>query len=207
VNLPWEDLELPRGGQLACYLRPEALDRRQVVFSRGRDLELAIIPPGTLEARVGADLLATAGYRLSPGRWTQLALFYAPEGARIEVDGAVRARTAPGARPDMPEEKDLDQPVVMGAGEGLLSGALDEISVHRAVREAEIVLPAGARLESAGAEIRFDASGMLDRRFHNGPARVGLSMPGQAGGREVRWLVISMMGEVGEEVPGETTGG
>lgn len=201
LNLPTDSLRLPRGGQFGCYLYPTADGRgkKQRILTRGKDLELVITMQGELEARVGSALLTTTGYRLPLDRWSRVALFYSPEEVTISVDGVVRARNDPKEPIEMPEEEELDLPLEMGSGEWVLYGRVDEIAVHRAVREHPFRLADGVKLECQVDRVHFDSAGMLDRRYHNGPVRLGVWAPKEGGVIEKRWLTIGLTGEIREE--------
>jgi hypothetical protein len=199
VSLPVEGLRLPGGGRFSCSLMPTVSGRKQVVVSRGRELSLVITPQMELEARAGSALVTTPGFRLPLGRWSKVSLSWSPEEVVVSVDDVPRGRTLPDERVDLPAEKELELPLEMGGGELPLFGYLDEIAVHRAVRERQTLLPAPLVLDCQVGEIRFDAAGGLDRSFHSGPVRIGLREAGDADGAEVRWLRITLMGEIGED--------
>ncbi len=201
ITLPADSLRLPRGGQFSCYLYPTAdgRDKKQRILTRGKDLEFVITMQGELEARAGSVLVTTTGYRLPLDRWSRVALFYSPEVVTISVDGVARARSDPREPIEMPDEEELDLPLEMGSGEWVLYGRVDEIAVHRAVREQAFRLADGVKLESRVDRVHFDSAGMLDRRYHNGPVRLGVSAPKEGGVTEKRWLTIGITGEVREE--------
>jgi hypothetical protein len=115
------------------------------------------------------------------------------------VDGVPRARNGPEDEVQLPDSRELDLPLEMGSGEWTMFGTVDEICVHRAVREELYVLPENMRLVGDVDEVRFDATGALDRLYHSGPVRVGISVPEDTGRGEVRWVTIGMMGSVREE--------
>ncbi len=199
VVLPEDSGRLPRGGSFSLWWLPEHMEFKQRLLSRGKELVLAMAPGGGLEAKVGTTTLTTEGYRLPRGRWSHVAFFFSAEEVVISVNDVVRARTAHGEEIELPAEKERGLPLEMGAGEWLLFGTVDEIAVHRSVREQEIRLAPGFKLECAGDQIRFDAAGALDRNYHAGPVRVGVTSPEEGGRTETRWMTVTLMGEIREE--------
>jgi len=199
IVLPTDSMRLPGGGRISFYIRPEIVEQKQNLLTRGRELEMTLANDGKLEAQVGSVIISSEGFRLAPGRWSQVALEYGPNAVTISVDGVVRARNAPDEEIEMPDRKELDLPLEMGGGEWRIYGTVDEIAVHRAVREGMVFLPGGMRILGDAEEVRFEGGGMLDRRFHNGPVRLGLSAPKEEGKTSVRWVTIDLMGNIREE--------
>lgn len=199
------DFRFPAGGELTCWLHSEvdsaAQKRRQMLFSRGRELALQVNIAGELEARVGAVTVKTDGYWLPPMRWTQVGLRFSPGELTIAVDGAVRARAVPG---DLPSRKEEELPLVFGdeGSQGFpFVGSVDELAVRRLAREGAHALPSGMSLVGDLDEVRFDGAGMLDRRYHGGPVRIGIRAPDSNApdGEVTRWVTVSMDGEIREE--------
>ncbi len=201
ITLPTDSLRLPRGGQFSCYLYAtmDGRGRKQRILTRGKELEFVITMRGELEAQVGSAQVTTAGYRLPIDRWSHVALFYSPREVTISVDGVVRGRSDPREPVEMPDEEELDLPLEMGSGEWTLYGRVDEIAVHRAVREASYRLPESMKLVCGVDRICFDSAGMLDRRYHNGPVKVGIIAPKEGGKTETRSLTIRLTGEIRED--------
>jgi len=194
----------PAGGELSCYLLPEkdsaATGTRQLLFSRGRELQLLINADGELEAKSGAASLTTAGYRLPALRWSQVAFFFSPEEVRVTVDGVVRGRISPG---DLPGKKEDHLPLAFGddSTSGFpFVGTVDEPSLRRVARETEYRLPGQVELVSPVGAIHFDAAGMLDRRYHGGPIRIGIKRRESSapGGSLTRWITVALDGEIRE---------
>jgi hypothetical protein len=199
IVLPEDSSGLPRGGSFSLWWLPERMELKQHLLCRGKELALTMVPGGGLEATVGTTMLSTGRYRLPYGRWSRVALHFSKEEVVISVNDVVRARTAPGEEIEMPSEKERGLPLEMGAGEWLIFGTVDEIAVHRAVHEQEVRMSPGFKLESSTDQIRFDAAGRLDRRFHAGPVRVGVTSPEEGGSSETRWMTVTLMGEIREE--------
>lgn len=201
-----EDAEFrfPAGGQVSFWLLPDrdsAAERlKQTLLARGKELSLVINIEGRLEARSGSAVLITRDYRLAVRRWSRVTFAFSPEELTIAVDGAVRAR-APG---DLPSAKEDGLPLVLCAaedGQFPFDGVIDEIALRRMVREPEFRLGARLLMDSPLDRVRFDAAGMLDRRWHNGPARIVLSAPDveKPGGLSSRAVSVSLTGEIREE--------
>jgi hypothetical protein len=194
----------PAGGELSCYLLPTldsaAANRRQNIFSRGKELLLYINISGELEARAGSASFST-GYRLPLERWSLVTFAFGPEELTVAVDGVVRGRISPG---DLPAKKEETQPLTLGANDAgafPFSGTVDEPAIRRVVRETAYRLPESLGLESPAAEVRFDAAGMLDRRYHAAPVKMGIKRPDSSapGGSVTRWVTVSLSGEIREE--------
>jgi prepilin-type N-terminal cleavage/methylation domain-containing protein len=199
IYLPVGGLRLPRGGQISFdYLGPR-VDRKQGLVSRGKDLEVTLSPEGRIEAQVASVIVAPERYRLPRGRWSRIALFYSSHDVRVIVDGVVRAHSKPDDEVELPEAKELDLPLEIGSGEWKIYGYLDNIAVHRTVREGDVQLPAGMRLECDVDEIHFDSAGMLDRRFHSGPVKIVIVAPKGGGKFSRRTVAVDLMGNVREE--------
>jgi type II secretory pathway pseudopilin PulG len=200
-----EAFVFPAGGELSCYLYPEndsaATGQRQLLWSRGKELEVLINAAGELSARSGSVSLTTEGYRLPALRWSQVAFFFSPAELRLAVDGVVRGRTSPG---DLPGKKEEQLPLVFGddrtAGFPFV-GTVDEPALRRVAREAEYQLPGQIEVVSPVGAVRFDAAGMLDRRYHAGPVRIGIKRLDNSapGGSVTRWIGIALDGEIREE--------
>ena len=200
-----EDLKFPAGGQLSCYLFTEkdsaAAQQNQGLFTRGKGLQLFINVKGELEARSGSAVIVTEGYRLALQRWSLVTFDFGPEELRIAVDGVLRARSAPG---DLPSRKEEGLPLVFGdaGAHGFpYLGTVDEIVVRRMVREGQYRLRNDLKLDAPVGEVRFDAAGMLDRRFHPGPVRMGIRRkdPAAPGGEVTRWVTVGLDGEIRED--------
>jgi hypothetical protein len=199
-----EAFVFPAGGELSCYLRPEldsaSANRRQNIFSRGKELLLFINISGELEARSGSVSFST-GYRLPLMRWSLVTFAFGPEELSVAVDGVVRGRISPG---DLPAKKEESLPLMLGANDAgafPFYGTVDEPAIRRVVREAAHRLPENLALESPVSEVRFDAAGMLDRRYHAGPVRMGIRRPqtDAPGGFVTRWVTVTLSGEIREE--------
>ncbi len=199
IILPAGAMRLPRGGQISFYLRPVLVDQKQNLLTRGRELEMTLGSDGRIEAQVGSVIIATDGFRLAPERWSRVALSYGPEAVTISVDGVVRARNAADEEVELPDAKELDLPLEIGSGEWQIFGTVDEIAVHRSVREGMIILPQDIKILGDVDELRFEGGGMLDRRFHNGPVRLGLAAPKEEGRTSVHWVTIDLMGNIRED--------
>ncbi len=199
VILPVDSLRLPRGGQISFHYWPLAVDRKQGLISRGKDLEVTLSPEGKIEAQIASVMVATEGYKLPRGRWSRIALFYSSHDIRIIVNGVERARSKPDDEVELPEPRELDLALEIGSGEWKIYGRLDDIAVHRTVRERDVQLPAGMRLECDVNEIRFDSAGMLDRRFHNGPVKIVIVAPKEEGQVSRRTVSVDLMGNIHQE--------
>jgi hypothetical protein len=199
IILPIGGLRLPRGGKISYHYMPLGTDRKQGLISRGRDLEVTLSPEGRIDATVGRTMLSTVRYRLPPGRWSHISLFYSGREVSIAINGVERTRNGPEDEVELPDPRELDLPLEIGAGEWKIFGYVDNIAVHRIVRESEILLPAEMRLECDADRIRFDSAGMLDRRFHNGPVRIALVYPKEGGETGRRTVSVDLMGNVREE--------
>jgi prepilin-type N-terminal cleavage/methylation domain-containing protein len=198
IVLPGESTRLPRGGTVSFWLLPAYENAKQNLLTRGRELEFVFTQQGKLEATVGSAIIDTGGYRLVPGRWSHIELRFSPREVVICVNGVERARTKPGEDFEMPDPKELDLPMEMGAGEWKIYGRLDEIAVRRAVREEPFQLPPEFVIECQVDELRFDSSGRLDRRFHNGPVKVAITSPETGSEVKTRSMTIDLMGNIKE---------
>jgi len=194
----------PAGGELSCYLRPErdskVSGRRQSIFTRGKELQFFINIQGELEARSGSATFST-GHRLAVGRWSHVKFSFGPAELSVAVDGVVRGRLSPG---DLPSRKEDGLPIVLGGdGEGQFPfvGTVDEPAIRRMVREEPYTLPGHIELVAPTPEVRFAPDGMLDRRYHAGPVRMGVRLPDESapGGAVTRWVTVTMNGEVREQ--------
>jgi len=141
------------------------------------------------------------GYRLPVRRWSQVSLFFSAEEVTIAVNGVVRGRSDPKEPVELPSGKEQDLPLEMGSGGFAFYGRVDEIALRRAVRERPFVLTAGMELACPVDQIRFDPAGMLDRRYHAGPVKVGISAPDPDDRSKTvtRGLTVALTGEIREE--------
>ncbi len=199
-----EAFVFPEGGELSCFVRPErdsaATNTRQTLFSRGVELQFFINVSGLLEVRSGSASFIT-GHRLPVGRWSHVAFLFRPEELVVTVDGVVRGRMQPG---DLPAGKEQHLPLVLGAnerGEFGLVGTVDEPAIRRLAVEPAYTLPSHLDLVSPVPAVCFDAAGMLDRRHHAAPVKMGIKRldPDVAGGSVTRWVSVAMDGEIREE--------
>ncbi len=199
VSIPAECGRLPQGGQISFCLYPERVERQQVLLERGKDFKLTLTAEKHLIARVGTTELSTEPYKLPCGQWSRVALGFDSQKIDILVNNVSRAHTPSDQEIELPGAKDFHLPIVFGVGEWSYYGGLDELAVHAKVRGNEHVFSENIWFEPGVEEIHFDKSGMLDRRFHSGPARIGIRSLKPDGGENTRWITIRITGEIRED--------
>jgi Concanavalin A-like lectin/glucanases superfamily len=169
-------VDSPDGFGVELCVAPAAEPRPMTLLERPGLWALRLDDEGQLEVTVWLDAKpspeefrrAVPEARLTPGRFTRVAVVFDGRTLQVDVDGR---RCGEDTRLASPRRMALAQRPPLRAGEGLTRfvGLIDELRLQAVAPEQHAALPADVRLLGAPRVLHLDPQGRLDPDFHGAP--------------------------------------